>query len=96
MQIQAQILIQISHQIADNITRIITGSLQSMCLFCLKLAIRSAHTSGTRVRQCWAAAGQEGLRGLALAVLPLAKDLGKLRRATVTVLLSLRALPPAL
>ena len=96
MQIQAQILIQISHQIAEHITRIITDPLQEMCLFCLKLAIRSAHTSGTRVRQCWAAAGQEGLRGLALAVLPLAKDLGKLRRETVTVLLSLRALPRAL
>ena len=57
------------HQLSDHIQQL------AMCLFCLKLAIRSAHTSGTRVSKCWAAAGQEGLRGLALAVLPLAKEL---------------------
>ena len=71
------------HQPSDHIQQL------AMCLFCLKLTIRSAHACGARVRQCRGAAVQEGLRGLALAVPPLAKDLGRLRRATVAVLLSL-------
>ena len=80
------------HQPSDHIQQV------AMCLFCFKLAeplvlegsaIPSAHACGARVRQCGAAAVQEGLRGLALAVPPLAKDLGRLRRATVAVLLRL-------
>ena len=47
------------------------------------------HACIARVGQCWAAAVQEALRGLALAVPHLAKELGRWRWATVAVLLSL-------
>ena len=51
----------------------------AMYLFCLKRAIRSVHACVARVGQCWAAAVQEPLRGLALAVPQLANELGRWR-----------------
>ena len=82
---QVSIQTQLLRGSSKSVTVTLRGSSISVCIHSICISVQSIKQPirlfwrgfRARVEQCWAAAVREGLCGLAMALPPLAKDLGR-------------------